>query len=410
MIIIDDIIVDFIHMLVPFLIYLFYIAYKKKIDDRENDVIMILTIFSSLYIILKYNHPIFEYIPMFLVNIPLMVSYVKKNTIAILMSSVVAIFYLNDFYHSFLPVILIMYIVFYILYKCLFKKIKVSLFAAIFTCIYSAVITILGLLKYNVDISYYFKIIFVGIVFWIIVVNLIILLLKVEDILKIKISANDIKYDKQLKTTLFHITHEIKNPIAVCKGYLDMMDPANINQTQKYIPIIKEEISKTLILLEDFLSMNRVKLNKDILDINYLLSDFLKNYKPYFEENKIKTDINITDDEIFINGDYNKLHQVLLNVIKNSIEALKENPMIKIWTKLKKDKFYIYIEDNGKGITKDVLDKIGEPFFTTKTNGTGLGVSLSKEIVEAHDGKMKYESIPNEYTRVTLTFPILKYI
>ena len=154
--------------------------------------------------------------------------------------------------------------------------------------------------------------------------------------------------------------------------------------------------------------MNKVKLNKDILDINYLLSDFIKNYEPYFKENKIKTDIKISEDEVFINGDYNKLFQVLLNIIKNSMEALQNNPQIKIWTDIKQDNFLIYIEDNGKGISEEVLEKMGEPFFTTKINGTGLGVSLSMGIINAHDGNLTYESKEGSYTRAIITLPIIE--
>ena len=71
-----------------------------------------------------------------------------------------------------------------------------------------------------------------------------------------------------MKNCLFQITHEIKNPIAVCKGYLDMFDVNNKEHAVKYIPIMKEEISRTLYLLEDFLSMNRLKVHKEIVDIN----------------------------------------------------------------------------------------------------------------------------------------------
>jgi len=155
--------------------------------------------------------------------------------------------------------------------------------------------------------------------------------------------------------------------------------------------------------------MNRIKINKELLDINFLLSNFMKNYELYFKEHKVDADIKLTDDEIYLEGDYNRLFQVFTNIMKNSIEALGDNPKIKVWTEINNDKFYVYIKDNGEGIPRDILAKIREPFFTTKMNGTGLGVSLSNEIIESHDGKLLYESEMGDYTLVTIVLPILEW-
>ena len=98
--------------------------------------------------------------------------------------------------------------------------------------------------------------------------------------------------------------------------------------------------------------------------------------------------------------------------MKNSIEALEniKKPCIKLWTEEKKDKIIIHIKDNGKGMTKEELKKITEPFYTTKIKGTGLGVSLSNEIIKAHKGKIKYTSKQNEFTEVSVILPLEKAI
>lgn len=409
MTIIDDVLLNLIHISFPFLLYLAYIAYKKTVNDKENELALIITIFSTFYLVLKYNSQIFENIPMFLVNIPLIVSYIKRNNIAIVVSSIFSVFYYYNFYNDYLIILVFAYVIVYILYKKIFDKIKYQNFILIFGLILMLLIGTFNTITYHDEINSYIKVIIITINFLIIAEVLIILLKKVEEVLKIKISYKDIEHDKQIRTTLFHITHEIKNPIAVCKGYLDMFDIDNKNHAKKYIPIMKEEINKTLNILEDFLSMNKIKLNKELLDINYLLSDFLQNYEQYFKENKVKTNIELTDYEVYMDGDYNKLFQVLLNVIKNSIEASKENPEIEIWTEIKDSKFYIYVKDNGEGIPKDVIEKIGEPFFTTKINGTGLGVSLSRGIIESHGGTLTYESELGEYTKTIIMLPISEW-
>lgn len=408
---ISIIVMDFIHVLVPFLVYLFYIAYKNSFDDKENRLALIITILSALYIILKYNVPIFEGIPMFLVCLPLLVSYCKKNDIAIIISSLAAIFYYFNFYGEYGFIIVFWFFLYFIIYKFFFGKLRLWQFVSLFVLILVIVnMVIISFIIYPHDLfELYFKIFFVGLLFLAISITVIYLLARIEEVLNVRITAKEIEHDKQIKNTLFQITHEIKNPIAVCKGYLDMFDVDNLQHSKDYIPIIREEIEKTLFLLEDFLSMNKVKINKELLDINYLLNNFVENYKPYFKENKIRTSIKLTDNEVYLEGDYNRLFQVLTNVVKNSIEALGDNPKIEIWTEIRDERFYIYVKDNGEGMSNDVLEKIKEPFFTTKMKGTGLGVSLSSEIIEAHGGKLLYESEFGKYTLTTIILPILEW-
>ena len=186
-----------------------------------------------------------------------------------------------------------------------------------------------------------------------------------------------------------------------------MFDVNNQEHAKKYIPILKEEINRTLLLLEDFLAMNKIKINKEPVDINLLLEDVIKNTKLLFNSYKIKLETDLKDDEIYINGDYNRLVQVFINLLKNSCEA-DGVTKIKIWTKINNDQIKVYIEDNGVGMDKETLNKIKEPFYTTKARGTGLGVSLSDEIITAHQGVLDYTSKPEKYTRATVILPIEK--
>ena len=407
---IDVIFLNALHVIVPLAVYLFYIAYKNIYDDRENELAIIVMIFSTLYVILKYNSQFFYDIPMFMVNIPLIISCVKKNNIAILISAVAACFYYYDFFAGYLWILILEYLLFWGIYKFFSNKISVQWLTIIFTLINMIYIGTLITIIYENDLGIYYLEIVVSSVIFLIVTQLVIYLFdKTEDVLQIRMKAKEIEHDKQIRTRLFQISHEIKNPIAVCKGYLDMLDVDKKEQVKKYIPIIKDEIDKTLVLLEDFLNMNRTKINKELLDINLLLTEFVQNWKPYLKNHEIKNDFELTDYEVYINGDYNRLVQVLDNIMKNSIEALKENPEIKLWTEIKNGKFYIYVRDNGEGIPKDIMEKINEPFFTTKKRGTGLGVPFSTSIIEAHDGKLLYESEFGKYTLVKIILPIVEW-
>ena len=230
----------------------------------------------------------------------------------------------------------------------------------------------------------------------------------IKNILKTNLTIKELTKEKEIRLSLFKITHEIKNPIAVCKGYLDMINVHDEKQVEKYIPIIKGEIQRLLSLLQDFLLINKSNLDLDIMDFNMLIEDTIDKLNPILDNNKIKLDLNIIDDEIFINGDYNRLSQVLLNILKNSIEAIPKTRegIIKLYSIIKNNKYIITIEDNGEGMTDEVLSKMKEPFYTTKKRGSGLGMSLIYEIVEAHNGKVNYESEYGKGTKVILEIPI----
>ena len=210
----------------------------------------------------------------------------------------------------------------------------------------------------------------------------------------------ELEKEKTLINALFKLTHEIKNPIAVCKGYLDMVDYHDEEKLKKYLPILENEIGRTITIMDDYLDCARVHVDKEEIDIVMLLEETLDSINPKFE---------IPDDEIYISADYNRLKQVFINIFKNSIEAKdKKRPLtIDIDAKVKDNKAYISISDNGVGIENENLDKMGQMFFTTKEKGTGLGVSLSKEIITLHGGNIKYKSIKNKGTTVTITLPVI---
>lgn len=227
-------------------------------------------------------------------------------------------------------------------------------------------------------------------------------------ILKVHLTYKELQQDKEIRLSLFKITHEIKNPIAVIKGYLDMINTKDKDQVERFIPIIRSEIDRLLILLEDFLALNRININSDIMDVNMLVEEQIHKFDSYIKEKNIKLKNNLLDDDVYISGDYNRLSQVVINIIKNSIEALEgiNDGYIKITTRILDNNFNLIIEDNGIGMDKETLKKFMEPFFTTKARGTGLGVSLIYEIIQSHNGCVKYTSQLGKGTKVSITLPL----
>jgi two-component system sporulation sensor kinase B len=115
----------------------------------------------------------------------------------------------------------------------------------------------------------------------------------------------------------------------------------------------------------------------------------------------------VSKDEVFINGDYSRLKQVLINILKNSVEAISKYGKIDISLKLLKKYVLLSIKDNGCGMSNEELGKIDELFYSSKKKGCGIGVSLSKEIISLHNGSIKYKSDLGKGTEVVIKLPIV---
>ena len=406
----DNIILNIIVISLPITIYLLYLAYTKTFNCQENELLKIVTIFSILYLIVKYGKPLYQNLPLIIINVPLILAYIKKSKISIIITSIIAVVYYYNFYQNLIGIIIFEYILYFIIALKTLKTQKIYLFILIFSIIKTVNSIILFIYSNNISLHYIVEILIEGLFLYITMTSIYYFLSKTEEVLKLHMNIKEIKQNEQIHTSLFQITHEIKNPIAVCKGYLDMFDKDNPKHFQKYIPILKEEINRTLLLLEDFLAMNKVKINKDIIDINLLIEEVIQNINMLCKKNNIKLTSKLIDDDIYINADYNRLTQVFINILKNSVEAIPKNKegIISINEKLKNNQIIITIKDNGEGMNKEVLDKIKEPFYTTKSRGTGLGVSLSNQIIKAHEGALNYESKEKEYTKVIITLPVKK--
>jgi len=406
--IINVLLINIIIMFFPLVINLFYLAHSKNIEKEYNATLLDFSLLSAIY--LFYTHCKIENTIQFIVflNIPLIIAFIKNRKFVSFIISIFIIFiyYLNT--DMSLVLLIIEYLIYYLIFimnnankkrvnvilsyvlsiKCLVTLVNLFLFEEL--KLMKSVTEILVLASFVLVACLFIYIYEIG-----------------EDIIKLHMSAKELEGEKQIRDSLFKITHEIKNPIAVCKSYLDMFD-FNNPEHEKYIPIVKEEIAKTLLLLQDFLAMNRIKIQKEILDINLLLEDIVSQYESVMKSKNIKFEHEISEDEVYIEGDYNRLSQVFINLLKNAIEAVDENKISKvsITTKLENDKFIINIFDNGTGIEEGVLSRIKDAFYTTKKDGTGLGVSLSCEIINAHNGTIDFYSKQYEWTEVQVSLPI----
>lgn len=397
----DVLILDTVLILCPF--GLLFVLKLKNITKLEETYILDIVLLLVLFLLLKYSNYASSY-GLILINMPLIISYLKgRNITSIILSIVIVLFH---FAIGFNLIIVLMEYIIYLIIFIINKKDENSLFL-IFLFIKGVFLTI----------SYYYILgnnsfydliqIFISlIVFYIIGYTLIKILNITEEMISFNKVIKELEKEKRLKDSLFKITHEVKNPIAVCKGYLTMMDYDDIDKVKKYNNIIKGELDRTLDIMDNFSSYTKIKVNLDIMDFNYLVKDTVDSMKFYLKDNNIELDYKYDDEEIFIKGDYERLKQVIVNIMKNSSEAIKGKGLIKINVKKNKKSVSLSIKDNGSGISKEELAKIGDLFYSSKDKGCGIGVPISKEIIRLHEGTIKYSSKEGEYTKVTIKLPI----
>ena len=396
-------------LLLPMSFYLLSISYQNNIKRISKHLLSITLIMQViLFIFLKdYTKSIL------LINIPLLISYLKRKELTSIILSILIAYYYVFLLNYNLYFIFFEYVLYYVIYYIVNKSYKVVSLIYIFVFIKSIVLSVETF--YFQEVSNYFLVNYLEVVvkmlvFYVSSYLVFIYLLKGESIMNLNTAIKELEKEKVLRTSLFKLTHEIKNPLAVCKGYLDMLDLNNKDKILKYIPIIKGEIERTLTLMDDYLDYTKVKIQKEEVDIYLLLNDIIESLELFFKENKINLEYLVPDDELYLRVDYNRIKQVIVNILKNATEARdinKKELIIKIRTRVTKNYFKIIIEDNGIGMDKDVLEQVTDLFFTTKKNGTGLGTSLSKEIVELHGGKIKYLSEVGIGTTVIINLPII---
>ncbi|MBL1155848.1 MAG: PAS domain S-box protein, partial [Ignavibacteriae bacterium] len=203
------------------------------------------------------------------------------------------------------------------------------------------------------------------------------------------------------------LAHEIKTPLTSIKMNTDIIAAElKLNKDEKEnIAIIQTEINQLNNLVKDVLQFSR-QMELDISEFN--LFDLVEKIKHQLNSKLKSKNISLLNNlgKIDLMADRQRLTQVFLNLIDNSIEAISSNGKIELKSFIDEDKnnVQILVIDSGTGISDDI--KVFEPFYTTKTSGTGLGLSITQKIVEQHKGKINLVSSKPGETIFEIVFPL----
>ncbi|CUU00853.1 PAS domain S-box-containing protein [Candidatus Kryptobacter tengchongensis] len=235
----------------------------------------------------------------------------------------------------------------------------------------------------------------------------------VKDVTQIKELEKQIQHSDKLALIgqiAAGIAHEIGTPLNVISGNAEyiMMEMGENNPYKEELETIISQAERIANLIKQLLEFARPrKPNYTKVNVNNELHHVVELLKHQFEKSNIKLNLKFSEDIPSIYADCSQIHQVFLNIIVNAIQAINQNGVIEIETFAKDGYVNIKFRDNGVGILPEHIHKIFEPFFTTKEagKGTGLGLAVSKRIIDEHNGKIEVESTPGKGTVFTVKFP-----
>ncbi len=206
------------------------------------------------------------------------------------------------------------------------------------------------------------------------------------------------------------ISHEVRNPLTTVRGFLQLLSKMDNNEKSKeYIHISIDELDRAEAIIRDYLSFAKPSENKvTTLDINKEFKRIIDIMKPLANQYNVLIDATLQKD-LFVIGEQQSFQQCFINIIKNSIEAMDKGGTLSISTTVKSDRIIIKIHDNGIGMTKQQLERIGEPYYSTKgSKGTGLGMMVVFKIVASMEGRIDINSELGKGTEIVTSFPLQK--
>lgn len=205
------------------------------------------------------------------------------------------------------------------------------------------------------------------------------------------------------------VAHEIRNPLTTLRGFLQMQQrtrTVNVMHTD----VMLAELDRINLIVSEFLILAKPQaVQFQTRDVRFTMGDVVSLLDSEAHLHNIEFEVHFSPSPVLVHCEENQLKQVFINLLKNAMEAMPKGGKILLQVEEDDSGFAVLrVIDEGEGIAKDRLQKLGEPFYTNKEKGTGLGLMISQRIIEGHRGTLKIESELGKGTAVTITLPLVQ--
>ncbi|WP_404408157.1 PAS domain-containing protein [Jeotgalibacillus malaysiensis] len=203
------------------------------------------------------------------------------------------------------------------------------------------------------------------------------------------------------------IAHEIRNPLTSLKGFTALLEEGETATDKKaYISVLKSEIDRIEYTVNELMMLAKPKKTEvKPVAIEELVQSVCGFLQPELSMKNIELSCDGQNPSAEVMCEENQIKQVVMNVLKNAIEAMKQGGRVRVSYRYEEKRMAIIIRDDGEGMSEDLLKKIDTPFFTTKQTGNGLGIPMCQNIMKLHHGAMNISSTPGAGTTVELVLP-----
>ncbi len=217
----------------------------------------------------------------------------------------------------------------------------------------------------------------------------------------------------ELGTLTGGLAHEIKNPLSTVQLNLQLLaedltpDNPAYARVHNRLKTVQKETSRLRDILDDFLRYaGKIEIDRQPTDINELLEDLVDFFLPQAQQQKSKVRLKRSDQPLVVPIDSRLIKQAVLNLMINALQAMPEGGELILSAGKQDGQALIDVIDTGRGIAPDALDKIFQAYYTSKKGGTGLGLAMTRRIVQEHGGSVSVRSEPNKGSDFTLRLPL----
>lgn len=212
---------------------------------------------------------------------------------------------------------------------------------------------------------------------------------------------------RRLQSVGAKVAHELKNPLASIKGLCQLVARTpESERTQERLAVVASEISRMETILNDYLTFSRPleDLRPEVLDVTAIARDVLDVLAGRADQGGVT--MTLDGGTAPVSGDGRRLKEALINLAANALEATPSGGTVALRVRNGGATVVLEVKDSGRGIAPEDLERIGTPFFTTRENGTGLGVVLAQGVIHQHGGTLSYASTLGRGTTATITLPV----